>query len=142
MRRRKLLSLSLAAAGSATSGGLPNAQVEKCERLWAVAVQTGDTTTLTKICAVDLVYAHSTGEVETRAQYLASFMVTDRRYDAVEISRLQVNVLRELAVVNANGRFRGVARGSAFDNRLAWTHVYVLRAGNWVMVAHQSARLQ
>jgi hypothetical protein len=105
-------------------------------------VQAGDKATLTEICAEDLVYAHSTGEVETRAQYLAKFVAADRSYDAVEINRLQVTVLRELAVVNGKGRFRGVVRGTAFENRLAWTHIYVLRGGNWVLVAHQSALLQ
>ncbi|MBK9166603.1 MAG: nuclear transport factor 2 family protein [Bryobacterales bacterium] len=141
MQRWPLLILVLA-AGISASGESPEIRVERTERRWAVAVQAGDTVALTELCAEDMVYAHSTGEVETRAQYLAKFVPAERRYDAVEINQLNVKVLRELAIVNGRGSFRGEARGVAFDNRLAWTHIYVMRGAQWVMVAHQSAQIQ
>lgn len=117
-------------------------EVEKAERAWAAAVEKSDYAAMQKIYADDMVYAHSTGLSETKAEYLKKLKAGSQKYTAIQIDSLKVKVLKELAIVNAKGRFKGAPNGVPFDNPLAWTHVYVKRGGQWVMVAHQSARLQ
>lgn len=117
-------------------------EVEKAERAWAAAVEKSDYAAMQKIYADDMVYAHSTGLAETKAEYLKKLKAGSQKYSAIQIDSLKVKVLKELAIVNAKGRFKGATNGVPFDNPLTWTHVYVKRGGQWVMVAHQSARLQ
>ena len=139
MMRKICSGLILAAL---TAWAADEAEVEKTERAWAAAVQKGDEAGMNKIYADDMVYAHSTGLAETKAQYLAKLKTGAQKYTGIEIQTLKVKVLKELAIVNAQGKFLGSTNGVPFDNRLAWTHIYVKRDGHWVMVAHQSARMQ
>lgn len=138
MLRRTCLGLVLAAL---SVWAADQADVEKAERAWAAAVEKGDTAAMNKLYADDMVYCHSTGLAESKAEYMAKLKTGEQKYTKIDIKNLKVKVLKELAIVNANGKFLGATKGVPFDNNLAWTHIYVKRGGQWVMVSHQSARM-
>ncbi|MCU0247857.1 MAG: nuclear transport factor 2 family protein, partial [Bryobacter sp.] len=68
MLRRTCLGLVLAAL---SVWATDQADVEKAERAWAAAVEKGDTAAMNRLYADDMVYCHSTGLAESKAEYMA-----------------------------------------------------------------------
>lgn len=116
-------------------------QVEQAEREWAAAVCRNDFARIEQILAADLIYTHSTGLAEDKAQYLEALRSGRQKYDTIQFEEMNVRVRGKTAMVAAKVRMTGNTQGKPFDNMLRLLHVWKKNKGGWQLVGHQSARL-
>jgi ketosteroid isomerase-like protein len=119
-------------------GADAGAAVKESSKAWRAAVIAQDKAALEKWLAEDLVYAHSNGKTESKAEYIASVVTGPSRYQAFTEENTIVRVYGDVAVLEGNVEVKPVGRDAY---RVRTLEVYLQRAGRWRMTAHQSARL-
>ncbi len=103
-----------------------------------VAADAGD---MRRWFADDLVYVHSTGQVESRDQLVESIASGRTRYVAVTPGERQVVPLgSDSAIVRGRGRFQVAAGGNALDLQIRYLAVYGKQDGVWRLRSWQSLR--
>jgi ketosteroid isomerase-like protein len=117
-------------------------EVRKAEKDWAAAVVARDYDALTQILGDQLVYAHSTGVVESKSEYLGKLRSGAQRYDGIEHSSTIVRAYANAAVAHSKVRMRGQSGSEAFDNQLMMMHLWVKQGGKWRLAAHQTTKLE
>jgi len=118
------------------------ASVPPQETKWVAAVRANDLAALEKIMSPDIVYTHSTGVVETRAQYLEKLKSGEQKYADIVFSDVKTFDLGGGQAVSATIRMTGATKGVPFDNRLHVLHVWAkAKDGSMQLVAHQTTRL-
>ena len=142
MKRNLLFAaaLLLAALPSALRASMED-EVRQAEKEWAAAVTAKDFPKVDKILADGLIYAHSTGIVETKAEYLAKVRGGTQNYDAIEHSKIQIKVYGNTAVAHSHVRMAGTNAAGPFDNKLMMMHFWVKEGGAWKLAAHQTTQL-
>ncbi len=164
MRVSGILVLLTAAVGL-LSAGEPAAEVQAAEKAWARAVVKRDYAALEKLYDNDLIYAHSSGVVETKKEYIEKLYDNDliyahssgvvetkkeyidklrtgaQRYDAIEHSEMKVRVHGDAAVVHCHVAMKGVNPKGPFDDKLMMLHLWVKKGGVWRLAAHQTTNL-
>lgn len=110
------------------------------ERRFA-AMMRRDTEALAGILADDLTYTHSSGQLETKGQFLESIRSGAIQYTAILPEGLDVRLYGDTAVVTGKGTFKVRMQGEDRSLPLRFTDVYVRRGDGWQMVAWQSTRL-
>lgn len=98
-----------------------------------------DFATLEAILADDLTYGHSSGVVDTKASYLDALRSGKTKYQTFDRVQTAVRVYGDTAIVTGTATLS--LRGQAAPFTLRYTLAYVLRGGQWRMVAWQSTRL-
>lgn len=83
MIRTTLITLLACATASLAFAAGPAGEITAAEKAWAKAVTALDYATLEKILSPDLVYAHSTGVIEAKTQYLAKLKSGTQKYDVI-----------------------------------------------------------
>lgn len=127
--------------GSALALCAQNQAVAKAEREWAQAVAARDFDLLEQILSDELIYAHSTGVIESKREYLEKLKSGQNRYDQIEHEKMTIKVFGSAAVAHSIVRMRGQSSGQPFDNRLMMMHTWIHQNGRWRLVAHQTTRL-
>jgi len=127
-----MLMLSLSASAQE-----PAEQVLKLEDQWTEALIKADTTALDQLYTDDIVYTHTNGTVNTKAQFLDSLKAGKAKYFAVERSDVKVQAYGDTAIVT----FRAVIKVNAVTLPSRIMHVFVRQNGQWRMAAYQSTRL-
>ena len=142
MKRNLLFAATLliAALPSALRASMED-EVRQAEKEWAAAVTAKDFAKVDKILADGLIYAHSTGIVETKAEYLAKVRGGTQNYDAIEHSKIQIKVYGNTAVAHSHVRMAGTNAAGPFDNKLMMMHFWVKEGGAWKLAAHQTTQL-
>lgn len=115
--------------------------IEKAEKAWSTAVTGRDFAALDKIYANDLLYAHSTGNVENKQQYMDRLKSGKQRYEKINFEKLQVFPHGDTAVVHGILRMAGVSNGEPFNHHIMLMHVWVKKGAEWKLVAHQTTRI-
>jgi ketosteroid isomerase-like protein len=110
------------------------------ERRFA-AMMRRDTEALAAMLSDDLTYTHSSGQLETKGQFLDSIRNGAIQYTAILPEGLDVRLYGETAVVTGKGTFKVRMQGEDRSLQLRFTDVYVRRGDGWQMVAWQSTRL-
>ena len=134
---RLLLGLCLAASIAAAS----DADITKMEKTWANAVVKQDYAALEKLYTPDLIYAHSTGAIEDRSEYMNRLKSGKQKYDSIDIEKTKVAEHGNTAVAHSILRMTGTSNGEHFDNKVMALHVWVKEGGSWKLAAHQTTRL-
>lgn len=116
----------------------PGAAVKESSKSWRAAVVAQDKAALGQWLADDLVYAHSSGKTESKAEYIAAVTTGPSRYQAFTEENTLVRVYGNVAVLEGNVEVKPVGRDAY---RVRTLEVYLQREGRWQMTAHQSARL-
>ncbi len=116
--------------------------VRAAEKRWAKAVVSRDFAALEKILSPGLIYAHSTGVIETKDDYLGKLRSGRQRYDAIEHEKTTVKVYGNAAVAHSIVVMKGESAGKPFDSRLMMMHFWVRDGGEWRLAAHQTTRLE
>ncbi len=133
-------------AGMIADAAAPAARTEEelrqAEKAWAAAVTQRDFAALERILHDELIYAHSTGVIETKAQYTGRLRKGEQRYDRIEHERMTVRLHGNAAVVHAIVRMTGEADRKPFDNRLMMLHLWVRGPAGWQLAAHQTTQLK
>ncbi|TMA77956.1 MAG: nuclear transport factor 2 family protein [Deltaproteobacteria bacterium] len=117
-----LLTASFAARASAVADDVAD-EVRTVEQRRVAALTSRDYATLEKLLGDDLTYTHSNGRFENKAQFLNSLRSGDLEYRLMQHADVQV-------------------RPHPLEVPIRFTLVYVKRAGDWQLVAWQSAPLQ
>lgn len=106
------------------------------------AMVAADAAALERLLAADLVYAHSTGLVQDRAQLKATIADGRTRYISITPAGREIVALGpESAFVHGRGRFQVAAGDDRMDMQVRYLAVYVLRDGRWQLQAWQSSRI-
>lgn len=118
------------------------AKIRSLEESRFAAMLSRDAPALRRILADDLTYTHSSGQLESKEQFIESIASGAFQYLAIlPEGALDVRVYGDAAVVTGKGTFRVRAGGEERSLKLRFTDVYVARSGVWQMVAWQSTRL-
>ena len=107
------------------------------------AMTRADAAELGSWLADDLQYVHSTGQVESREQFLASIANGTFRYLEITPTERQVVLLGHgSALIRGQGRFQVVAGGNKLDLQIRYLAIYGLGGdGRWHLRSWQSLRL-
>jgi len=119
----------------------PEQEVRNAEKQWAAAVMALDFPALEKIISDDLLYAHSTGVVQSKSEYLGKLRSGDQKYDVIRYKKLSVKVFGDAAVAHSIVIMQGNTKGVPFDNELMMMQIWAKQGGRWRLVAHQPTRL-
>lgn len=114
---------------------------ESLDRAWMKAVLANDQAALGKILADDLVYAHSSGIVDTKAEYLAKLRGGRQVYKTFDQQRLTARTSPGVIVTHSWVRVTGINPKGPFDDKVMMLHVWVRAGGQWRLVAHQTTKV-
>ena len=119
----------------------PEAAIAKAEANWSKAVIKRDIAALNEIYTPDLIYAHSTGNLESREQYLERLKGGKQRYDTMTYEKTRTLVHGNSVVAHSIVRFTGQNDVGAFNDHLMLMHVWIKSGKTWRLVAHQTTRI-
>lgn len=139
MIRTSLIALTalLGVASAATTED----EIRQIEKGWAAKVTSGDHAGLERILGGQLIYAHSTGTIENKSEYMARLRRGAQKYDRIEHQSITVRIYGDAAVAHSKVRMTGTSDTRAFDDRLMMMHVWVKQGGRWQLAAHQTTKL-
>lgn len=140
--RMRLFTILFVAASLALAANNSGDAVKAQEKLWASATVAGDEASLKKVLADDLTYTHSNGDTDGKAAFIDNLKSGARKYHKVDHESMDVRVYGKTAVLTATAQIETSQKGgNVAPAHLRFIHVWVLRNGQWQLVAHQSLRL-
>jgi hypothetical protein len=105
------------------------------------AMVAADAERLEEFLADDLSYAHTTGLVETKQQFLQTIESGVIDYQRIVPEDVRVRIYGEVAVMTGTAELQVVANGSPVRARIGFLDVSRRVGGAWQLVAWQSNRL-
>jgi uncharacterized protein (TIGR02246 family) len=105
------------------------------------ATTKNDFDTLASLLADDLVYVHSSANVDGKTAYVGNLRTGKTKYESIEPSDVKVRVYGNTAIVNGTAKLSVTTDGKTNSFSLRYTDVWVLRDNKWQMVSWQSTRL-
>ena len=119
------------------------AEIKNLEAQRVQALLANDAEKLSALVAEDVVHIHTTGRVETKAEYLEG---VKNRLEFLKIDRpdLKVRVVGNVAVATGplNQEVRVRATGNVLDIKAVATQVWVKQPGGWVQTSFQATRVE
>jgi ketosteroid isomerase-like protein len=126
-------------ANVAAQPAVPAVLRADAERL--AAMMAGDAAALGRVFSDELVFVHSDGRVESKAEYVKNLMAGDTAYADAKTSEVQTLKPAADVVVLIGAQEMRKRLGPAWsDIRLRFLSVWRNENGTWRMVAWQSAR--
>ncbi len=119
-----------------------DAEIRAAEKNWATAIMKMDGKTLDKLLGDQLIYAHSTGIVDTKKEYIAKVTSGKQKYEGVDQQSVTIKPYGDTVVVHARMHMWGVNQSGKFDDQLMMMHTWLKRNGAWQLVAHQTTKLK
>jgi len=142
MLKRILIGTAIALGMSLPALAAPGEdEIRAAEKEWAAAVVAQDFARLDRFLGANLIYAHSTGAVESKEAYLKRLHTGAQKYDAIEFEKTAVHVYGDTAVAHSHLTMRGMSNGAPFNERLMMMHLWVKADGRWQLAAHQTTKL-
>ena len=111
------------------------------DKQWSDSIVKGDTATLEKLLSDDLVYAHSTGIVDTKTSYIAKIKERRQVYKSFEQHKPTVNIYKDSAVTFSYVRVTGTNQAGVFDDKVMLIHFWVKQNNTWRLAAHQTTKI-
>lgn len=105
------------------------------------AMVAGDVETLGEILADKLTYVHTTGQVDTKENFLQTLRTGSLRYLSAQPDEVEINLYGGVAVLTGRSRMRIQIGHKADEFWIRFIDVYARLAGVWKQVAWQSTRL-
>jgi ketosteroid isomerase-like protein len=106
------------------------------------AMVKADMTALGGLLADDLTYVHSSGQLETKAQFLDTLRTGKLRFLSAKPASRVVRLYGDTAVVNGQFDVKVKAQGKEIAMLLRFTEVWVKKGGGWKLTAWQSTRIE
>ena len=122
------------------AGGVAQ-QLKQTEDDWQKALKNKEAATLRRIIAEDWVATDDMGKVLSREPYISQSTSNPDAIESAENFDMQVRVYGNTAVVTGGSRQRGMRNGTAYTDTYRWTDVFVKRAGRWLAVVSQWAKV-
>jgi hypothetical protein len=101
-----------------------------------------DLPTLDRILADDLTYVHSSGQLESKAEFLARLQSGDLKYRSMSRQDVKIRLVGCAAVVTGKADVDVESKGENLSFSLRFTDVYVHKDGRWQLIAWQSSRIR
>jgi ketosteroid isomerase-like protein len=101
-----------------------------------------DLDALAPLLAEDLVYIHTTGEMESKQQLLDRLRGGALRYRSIEPSETVVRTGCDSATVTGRAKMGVTIGGADRDFEIRYTAVYRSTGGRWQLISWQSTRIQ
>ncbi|MFN3839510.1 MAG: nuclear transport factor 2 family protein [Cyclobacteriaceae bacterium] len=89
----------------------------------------------------NLMYIHSNGWVETKADVIDDLKTGKLAYRQVDIKEASVRLYENTAIVTGKGTFAGMNSGTEFSLNLLFTEVYIRKGGRWKLASRHANRL-
>jgi len=115
--------------------------VRKVQERRFQAMITADIPALNQILAEDMVYTHTTGQADTKKQFLDSLASGRVKYESIQVNEATVRVYGSAAVVTGRASMKVSSGSQRMSFQIRFTDVYANRDDRWQMVAWQSTRL-
>ena len=131
--------VTLAAAGSGTSGRDDAAIVSALDTHYQAAVRTHDVATLDAILADDFVLVTGRGRIYTKADLLEEARSQEVIYEQQADTNQTVRLWGNTAVVTALLRAKGRNNGAPFEYQLWFSDTYVRGSTGWRYVFGQAS---
>jgi ketosteroid isomerase-like protein len=129
-------------AGAAVLWGAdPETPIRDAEKAWANAVMARDFQALEKIFGDKLIYAHSTGAIESKEQYLGRLRSGAQKYDTIVHESIHIVPYGDSAVSHSILRMTGTSNGKPFNDHVMALHIWEKQGGSWRLAAHQTTKL-
>jgi ketosteroid isomerase-like protein len=135
------LAMLVLGAGFGLRAAEPEAEIRKAENAWAKAVVARDWAAVDKILRDKLIYAHATGGIESKKQYLDRVRSGAQQYNTINHENTRVVVYGDSAVTHSIMRMAGTTNGTPFSDHLMMLHVWEKQGGSWRLAAHQTTKL-
>ena len=116
-------------------------EIRSAEKAWAAAVKAQDVAVLDQIFASGLIYAHSTGVIENKQQYIERLHSGAQKYDTITHENTRVVGYGDSAVAHSNVRMAGTSNGKPFNDHVMMLHCWVKQGGAWRIAAHQTTKI-
>jgi ketosteroid isomerase-like protein len=130
------LALSLAVANAETPE-----QIQALDREWAQACVQADIAKLEQILSDDLTYTHSSGQTQTKGEFIATVREGKTRYRSIEFQQSSVRIYGNSAVSNNEVRVNLTIDGKDVSVHPRFLHIWVKHNGRWQLVAHQGTKI-
>ena len=127
-----VLAMSSIAFGQYKQGSVEE-QLIQLDKAWTSAELKGDKKAAEALLANDYVGTTQRGEIENKAQYLASVMPNS---DMVKADDYKVTIHGDIAIMTHRATVQGV-RNMQFRS----THVWIKRDGKWLLLAHHGSQV-
>jgi ketosteroid isomerase-like protein len=98
-----------------------------------------DKSTLEKLTADELSYGHSSGRLETKAQFIDALTSGKSGFSAIELSDQTISIVDKTALVRHI--FNGTSRRESGKLKLSILTVWLQQQDQWKLVARQAAKL-
>ncbi len=137
-----LVALALLIAPTAFAASKAATDVEAVERARFQTWVKGDVAAIQKVMADDVLYCHSSGQCQTKQEFIADIESKQRVYKKMDVVSMNAKPLGSYAVL-INGVIDVVAEspGKVVQFKGIYTSVYVRRDGHWQLLSWQSTTL-
>ncbi|MBI3683902.1 MAG: nuclear transport factor 2 family protein [Acidobacteria bacterium] len=136
--RLLLTALALCCSGFAQTG---SSAIENLDKAWIKALLSRDAATLDRLLSKDLIYAHASGVVDTKSEYIEKLRSGRQVYKTLDQKNVSVRLHGDSAVTHSWARVTGVSPQGPFDDKIMMIHVWVKSGSNWQLAAHQTTRV-
>ena len=141
MKRICLILLAALACSAFAFGASPEDEILAAEKRWAKAVIALDFAALEKIYHDGLIYAHSSGIIETKGEYMAKLRSGKQKYTAIEHHKTTIRTQGDAVVAHSIATMKGTNPAGPFDNKLMMIHTWFKGNGGWQLAAHQTTQI-
>jgi hypothetical protein len=113
----------------------------KIETGWAEAEVKKDIAFFDPILADDYTYTDSEGNVNTKAQYIASKKSGEDVVTSAANDEIKVRIYGDAAVVTGRWTGKETTKGKDISGQSRWTDTFIKRNGRWQCVATHSSKI-
>lgn len=106
------------------------------------ATRTSDTIRLLDMLADDLIWVHSSGKRQGKAEYIDDLRSGRSRYKNITVEESKVRQYGNIAITNGIARYEGISQNDTFDVRAFHTAVYRLQNNRWQVINWQTTKVQ
>jgi hypothetical protein len=112
-------------------------EIVNLEREAARAIQTNTGTFFRRVYADDFAGTLSHGQVVNKTSFISAVQNGEVKYDAFNVSDVNVKLFRDAAVATSLWSARGVYREERFASQMRTMHVYINTPHGWRVVSGQ-----
>lgn len=104
-------------------------------------LETKQVDSLSKLMSDDMLYIHSNGWIESKADLLENQRTGKLNYKKITVENASPRQYDKTVIVQGIGRFEAEMDGNAFDIKLNYTEVYAYQDGKWKLVSRHACKL-
>ncbi len=117
-------------------------QIEAVERARFQTWVKGDIAAMQAVLADDVLYCHSSGQCQSKAEFIADIQSKNRVYKKMDLLAMTAKALGPDAVlINGKVDVGAESPGKVVAFKGIYTAVYVKRSGHWQLISWQSTTL-